>query len=350
MDTATTPTALKQRIDNLRAEQPTLRARDAALELGISEAEYVAASCGSGARRLAGPWPALVRGLPALGTVMALTRNDHAVHEKVGRYDRISAGGDHGLVLNHDIDLRIFFSHWHAGFAVSETTSHGPRHSLQFFDGSGTAVHKIYLRPESDLAAYETLIAAHLSDDQSTGQRVTARPAAKADRPDSEIDVAALRGGWDALEDVHDFFALLRNSGAGRAQAFRLAGPAYAAPVPVDSFRRAIEAAAQSGLSIMVFVGNPGVIQIHTGPIETVKEVGPWFNILDPGFNLHLRAGDIDRAWVVRKPTRDGVITSLEVFDAGGEAIAYMFGERKPGQPELEDWRTLVAGLEAAVA
>jgi putative hemin transport protein len=350
MDTAATPTALKQRIDRLRVEQPTLRARDAALELGISEAEYVAASCGFGARRLAGPWPALVQGLPPLGTVMALTRNDHAVHEKVGRYDKISVGGDHGLVLNHDIDLRIFFSHWHAGFAVSETTSHGLRHSLQFFDGSGSAVHKIYLRPESDLVTYEALIAAHLSDDQSAGQRVAAKPAAKADRADSEIDVAALRGGWDALEDVHDFFTLLRSSGTSRVQAFRLAGPAYAVPVPAGSFRRAIEGAAQRGLPIMVFVGNPGMVQIHSGSIETVKEVGPWFNILDPGFNLHLRVDGIDQAWVVRKPTRDGIVTSLEVFDASGEAIAYMFGERKPGKPELEGWRMLVAGLEAAVA
>ena len=66
---------------------------------------------------------------------------------------------------------------------------------------------------------------------------------------------------------------------------------------------------------IMCFVGNPGCIQIHTGPIYTLKVMGPWFNILDPTFNLHLREDAIHQGWVVRKPTRDGIVTSLELFD-----------------------------------
>lgn len=350
MTPAETPASLKQRIDHLRTAQPSLRARDAAAELGISEAEYVAASCGAGTRRLAGPWPELMQALPTLGTIMALTRNDYAVHEKVGRFDNVSASGQMGLVLNHDIDLRVFFGHWHAGFAVTESGAHGVRRSLQFFDGSGTAIHKVYLRPESDLAAYESLVAAHLNDDQSTEQRVTAKSPPKADRPDSDIDVAALRTAWDGLKDVHDFFTMLRDTGASRLQAFRLAGPGYATPVPVGGFRRAIEEAARSGLPIMIFVGNPGMIQIHTGAIVTLKDAGPWLNILDPGFNLHLWPEGIDQAWIVRKPTSDGIVTSLEVFGASGNPIAYMFGERKPGKPELEDWRALVANLESAAA
>src|SRR3546814_12674607 len=62
----------------------------------------------------------------------------------------------------------------------------------------------------------------------------------------------------------------------------------------------------------------------HTGPVTTLKQVGPWFNVLDPGFNLHLRDGDITEAWVVRKPTRDGLVTALEVYDAEGRQIAQM--------------------------
>jgi putative hemin transport protein len=53
----------------------------------------------------------------------------------------------------------------------------------------------------------------------------------------------------------------------------------------------------------------------------------------------------IDSAWVVWKPTEDGSVTSLELFDADGELIASLFGKRKPGQQEDEAWRALVAGL-----
>src|SRR5690554_748958 len=180
---------LKERKESLKRSRPDLRARDAAAELGVSEAEYVAASCGDDVRRLAGPWPELVAGLPTLGEVMALTRNNCAVHEKVGRFGEISVSGDQGLVLNTDIDLRIFYANWSTGFAVTETGRHGTRRSLQFFSADGTAIHKVYLRPESDIAAYEALVARHLSDDQSIDQVVAPRKPAPPARPDSEIDV-----------------------------------------------------------------------------------------------------------------------------------------------------------------
>lgn len=58
----------------------------------------------------------------------------------------------------------------------------------------------------------------------------------------------------------------------------------------------------------------------------------------------------IASAWLVRKPTRDGTISSLEIFDGAGGQIAWMFGQRDLGQPEREGWRKLLAGLPAAGA
>ncbi len=95
----------------------------------------------------------------------------------------------------------------------------------------------------------------------------------------------------------------------------------------------------------MVFVGNPGMIQIHTGPVENLKATGPWFNVLDEAFNLHLNEAALDSAWVVWKPTEDGTVTSLELFDATGLLVATLFGKRKPGVAEDEGWRAVVNGL-----
>ena len=83
----------------------------------------------------------------------------------------------------------------------------------------------------------------------------------------------------------------------------------------------------------MVFVGNRHCIQIHTGPVSNLKWMDTWFNVLDPQFNLHLKANDVHTLWRVRKPSTDGVITSWEAFDAKGELILQLFGERKPGVP-----------------
>jgi putative hemin transport protein len=339
-------TPLRGRVAALRAERPGIRARDAAAALGTSEAELVAAGCGDSAERLAGPWQELIGALPTLGPVMALTRNDHAVHEKTGRYDNISFSGRRGLVLDHDIDLRLFLDHWHHGFAVTEETRSGFRRSLQFFDADGTAVHKIYLVADSDAQAYAALVGRHRNDDQSP--QLTVRPKAPAMRAAASVDAETLRKRWDALQDTHDFYPMLRALDLDRIEAFRLVEGRYTEGATTGSFRTALELAAARRVPVMVFVGSPGVIQIHTGPVATLKEVGPWFNVLDDRFNLHLRQDGIAGAWIVRKPTRDGIVTSLEIFDTQDNQIAWLFGQRKPGEPERSDWRALVERLPRA--
>jgi putative hemin transport protein len=95
----------------------------------------------------------------------------------------------------------------------------------------------------------------------------------------------------------------------------------------------------------MCFVANRGIVQIHTGPIHNVQQMGPWLNIMDPTFHLHLRADHIAEAWAVRKPTKDGHVTSLEAYGRNGEMIIQFFGKRKEGNVEMPEWRALIEGL-----
>ena len=340
--------ALRDEAQRYRGNNPGARARDIATGLGVSEAELVASRCGDGVTRLDGEWGEMLRALSALGEVMALTRNEHCVHEKHGVYDKISIGPGHGMVLNHDIDLRLFLSHWHFGFAVSEEVKSGLRHSLQFFDLDGTAVHKVYVTDKSDKPAYDALVERFRARDQSPELTVTPLPPRRPDRPDADIDIGNFHQHWRALQDTHDFFGMLSDFGVGRAQAMRLAEREFAAALPADTLRRMLTMAAQRAAPIMCFVGNPGCIQIHTGPVHSLKAMGPWFNVLDPHFNLHLREDAIAQTWLVRKPTRDGIVTSVEMFDADGSCFAQFFGERKPGKPEREDWRALTGELLSA--
>lgn len=334
---------LYQRVEKARQEHPQMRARDLAAKLGIGEAELVAAGLGRSAVRLRGPWSDVLLDVANLGPVMALTRNEAVVHEKVGAYANMEFGAHGGIVLNHDIDLRLFLARWHFGFAVTEETRSGRRRSLQFFDKDGTAVHKIYLRDDSNADAYDALVARFAHADQANPIETSPLPAPAADRPDAEIDRDGFLAAWTGLKDTHDFFPLLKKYKVGRLQALRLAEGAFAQRAPDDAATRVLETASRSGVPIMVFAGSRGCIQIHTGPVSRIEPRGPWINVLDAGFNLHLRTDLIAEAWVVRKPTVDGDVTSVEIYDAAGGLIVQFFGERKPGKPELESWRGLVA-------
>lgn len=330
------------------------RHRDIAEQLRVSEGELIAAHTGTPpddpqalmtATRLRPQWPALVEALPSLGEVMALTRNASCVHEKTGTYQRPSVHEQIGLVLGPDIDLRLFYQVWAHGFAVQEQTPQGVQRSLQFFDAAGMALHKVFLRPSSDLPAYTRLVQGLADPDQAARLGAQAPPPCEPERADTDIDVAGLRQAWGGLRDTHDFAGLLRAFGTTRTQALRLADPRFAQAVQPEDAQGLLQAAAAQGLPIMVFVGNPGALQIHTGPVRQVVLMGPWLNVLDPGFNLHLREDHIASAWVVRKPTVDGLVSSLELFDCQGDCIAMLFGARQAGQAERCEWRALLDTL-----
>ena len=341
---------LKTRWNELLQKIPKLRIRDAATELGVSEAELLATRCGESVTRLEGNWGGLIKKFPKFGEVMCLTRNEAAVHERYGTFpEQISFFHEMGQVVGADIDLRLFMTHWEFGFAVIDETEEGPRRNLQFFDKSGAAVHKVYLTAKSDAAFYDELVRTYRSTNQSDVQVVVPTEKSVPERPDADIDVEGFRKGWLATNDTHDFFDLLRKFGVGRHQALRLAPSDHARRVDLTATQKMLETAAARKVPIMVFVGSPGCIQIHTGPVENIKRFGgTWLNVLDEKFNFHLNETLVTSAWVVKKVTKDGQVTSLELFDAAGENLVLFFGKRKPGEAENPAWRAMVSELPVA--
>ncbi|MFC5583584.1 hemin-degrading factor [Nitratireductor kimnyeongensis] len=341
VQTRRTPEAIRR----ARDENPKMRERDLAAMLGISEAELLAAYVGHGVTRIEPRVADLLPALESVGEVMALTRNESAVHEKVGVYEKITVGAQHALVLGRDIDLRVFPSRWAIGFALEKHDGDGVRRSLQFFDKSGDAVHKVHLRPSSNLYAYQKLVEDLLHPDQ---QAPLDLQAGETDEETGNEELPAaddLRERWSAMTDVHQLFNILRKLNLTRHQAVHLIGEDYAWRLQEDALTQMLYQAVDEAVPIMCFVGSSGCIQIHTGTIETVKPMGPWINILDPGFNLHLRTDHVKELWAVRKPTKDGHVTSMEAYSAGGQLIAQFFGERLEGHAERTDWRSMVEGL-----
>ncbi|PWK58168.1 hemin-degrading factor [Roseicyclus mahoneyensis] len=322
----------------------TLRPRDLALSLGVTEADLLAAQVGHGATRIAAHPDRMMPTVCRLGEVMALTRNGAAVHERTGTYGAFHPGDHAAMILGPEIDLRIFPAHWVHGFATRNDTGTGPSRSLQVFDASGTAVHKIYPRAGTDLAAWDRAVADLATGD--TADRLVLSPPAPVEAAKPRPDKAAeLREAWAAMTDTHQFLRLVARLKMNRLGAYRIAGAPFAVPLDPSALNTALIACAEAAMPVMIFVGNSGCIQIHSGPIVTLREMGPWQNVLDPRFNLHLRLDQVHEVWLVEKPTRRGPAHSLEAFTAEGALILQLFGYRKEGQEHTEAFAQMAAGL-----
>jgi putative hemin transport protein len=327
----------------LRADAPKSRARDFAAAQGLTEAALVAAHVGHGATAIDASVDRLFPLIATLGDVLALTRNESCVIERRGQYNNFHAGTHAAMVLDPEIDMRMFPAHWVHGFAVEDRAEDGSiKRSLQVFDATGEAVHKVHLKPESDVAAFAALVAAlRLPDQAQTMTLLPARPteAAKADFFRAE----ELRADWDRMTDSHQFLQMVKRHKMNRLGANRVAGAPYAVALEPEAVTLTLRRAAEARIPVMIFVGNAGCIQIHGGLIDKVVPMGPWINVMDPRFNLHLRADHIAEVWCVTKPTQTGDAISIEAFDAKGGLILQIFGYRK--DTPAEPWNALTRAL-----
>lgn len=339
---------LMNRWNALKAENPRLKIREAAQSLGTSEATLLSLQLGSTVRRLRCEPNALLSRLEALGTLMALTRNDAVVHERHGVYRNVQVTGNVGLIANPDIDLRLDFSVWALAFA--ETKDHAGKvlRSFQFFDRQGEALHKVFLEngtPEQ-VQLYESLVEDFLAVDQ-----VTVFFAEGVNPPDREVVAESpdlkrdLLEAWGKIQDPHHFHGLLRKNRVSRTRALELAEGVFTRRIDLQAVDALLGNAARDAIPIMVFVANRGCVQIHTGTVTNIRPLGAWRNVLDPEFNLHFDLSLADKAWVVTKPSESGAVTSIEFYSASGELLVQFFGKRKPGQEELSAWRDLVGTL-----
>ncbi|MBP6081646.1 MAG: hemin-degrading factor [Providencia sp.] len=343
--------ALFERYQQAKTENKAKYARDLAAYLEVSEAELLHSRVGHDkAQRLNVDAPTLLTALAAVGQVKAITRNEYVVHEQVGRYDNAKFSSHGGLILNpRALDLRMFFSHWDSVFTLSEEAKNGERHSIQFFDKQGDALHKVYTTDETDLAAWNALIEQYSTTENPLLELEAAKPYTT--QPISDELKQQLEQEWRNMTDVHQFFILLKKNNLSRQQVFSAVSDDLAWKVPTDSFNQLVNTAFNDQNEIMIFVGNRGCVQIFTGQIKRIMPYQregsdlKWLNIFNPDFTLHMIENDIAECWVTRKSTQDGFVTSLEVFDKDGNQIVQMYGQRTEGTPEQEQWRNQVMAL-----
>lgn len=333
-----------QTYQDMKSTHPKLYAVDLAAKMGITELELAQIRIGFETRRLNVTANVLLSELNQCGQLKAITRNRYAVSEQLGLYENCDFSGHAGLILNpRGIDLRLFFSQWQHIFAFEEpyTDKEGHqqiRNSLQIFNDSGLAIHKIYTTPNTDIAIFNDLVKRYEAKTIQPIQIQT--PVNQFNAKDTvNIDVLEFESKWRALTDVHDFYGLLKAYNLSRQMAFKLVSRDLAYQIEPTDIEPLLTEIQSKQNEVMFFVSNPGCVQIFTGQLEKVTVMHGWLNVFNQKFTLHLQHKEIDEAWVTRKPTADGIVTSLELYAKDGSQIVQMYGQRTEGKPEQSLWR-----------
>lgn len=345
--------SIRERWEKLKDNSPGIRIREAAKQLNVTEAVLLATTVGENCVRLEGNWKKFLKRLPELNRVMSLTRNNSCILEHKGSFEKVKTFGKDGHSMATVIGLietRVFFKNWHVAFAVKQEKRGRKLTSLQVFDKAGDAITKIYLQESSNFQAYENIVNEFRAENQYPEQPLLKIPQKQYEE---NIDEEAFLKAWGNLRDTHDFFGLLNDFELHRYHALAIAEGEFTYEIAPSSTIQLLQEASKLKIPIMIFAGNRGNLQIHQDRVKTIRLLNRghggdeiWLNVLDPDFNLHLRQDQVKSVWVVKKPTDDGFVTSVEVFDERKDLIVQFFGLRKPGNKELSTWRELVNRLQ----
>ncbi|MBE0441115.1 MAG: ChuX/HutX family heme-like substrate-binding protein [Psychrobacter sp.] len=350
-------TELWQQYQNKKTQVPMLFPTEGSKALGVSEFELMLASPFS--QYIGVQYKEVLKQFESFGQVESIVRNGLAVHEKTAQYHNLKLGEKMGLALNvGGLDLRFFMWRWQHMLAVTDTSNPDKlSYSIQFYDEQGAAIDKVYLREltEDNIARWQDMIAQQFGTVSTDELTLTAPTALKGwqYKALSNDKCQELQQGWLGMTDVHQFHGLLQKLDIDRASSYRQAPAGMTQSLNIDAVAATFEQARDAQCSIMIFVGNSGIVQIQTGQVHTLKRIGDWFNILDKNetnFTLHLKDKGLAQAWCVKRPTKDGIVTCIEGFDRYGTSVFSVFGQRIEGTPELEAWQTIAADIATEYA
>ncbi|MCZ2328520.1 ChuX/HutX family heme-like substrate-binding protein [Bartonella sp. F02] len=327
----------------LREEKKEMRNRDFALSIGISEAELIAAYCTIGkAKKLRVDIFTLLDNAPKVGTVMALTRNKHAVHERTGCFETIIHDQHIPMALG-EIGLRIFPKLWKFGFEYEMMVFGKLTKSLQFFDKHGIAIFKVYSQDTTNMEEWNSLVEKLLDADQSPVLDILSPPIQDQCNT-TELDIKKSLNHLKRSADTQQLCEIISELQT-KCGVVKYSGNEFAEELREEAFEMMLKQTAQQEIPITCIVGNQGCIQIFNGTIQNIKQMGPWLNILEQKFHMHMLVSGIHKVWRVRKPTNNGYISSLEVFDKTGEMIIQFFNLQQDTKGESEKWRSLLNSL-----
>lgn len=324
-----------------KAANPKVRIRNAAAELGITELELLSTNIGESCVRLRADIIPLLEVLPTLGQVMALTRSEAAVHEVTQSFGELHLRKQTALFLRPGQDTRYFTTSWKHVLAVNEDN----RKSLQFFNQFGDAIHKIFLVESSNVEAYEQITERFIDDNQSSVLTVEKR--AESNSESMDIDEDKLRLRWSQIKDVHEGGQIVKEFGGNRPNIYQALGNDYATSLPYDFIEQLLKHLSENKLSSMIFVQNEDAVQSHAGTTSRLLRTGPWFNVLDPHFNLHLNTELISQVWLITKPSNNGWVHTLNVFDHQKNEFMIMTDNRRRGEEESAEWFAAIQNLIA---
>ena len=280
---------LKSKWKKFQQDNPKVRIRDAAYQMKVSEAELLSTEINETVSfLLIEDMTAFIKDVLKVDKIMLLIRSDYVVHEKTIKTKNIRLEDNQIIDLDKNDCSILDFNIDAFEYVFFQKKMHSNRElkSFQFFDKAGMAILKIYLKgkdlgffDEIDLKYKKTYNYEMQSDLDINNSNLL----------DSKIKINLPYDTSNSKTSCRD--------------------------ISVKSLRLILENASDMKTPIQIHALGLGTIQYHRNTVRNIVDYGPWVNVIDQKFNLHVLENGLTRASLIQYQFKDCQQYLINFFD-----------------------------------
>lgn len=280
---------LKSKWKKFQQDNPKVRIRDAAYQMKVSEAELLSTEINETVSfLLIEDMTAFIKDVLKVDKIMLLIRSDYVVHEKTIKTKNIRLEDNQIIDLDKNDCSILDFNIDAFEYVFFQKKMHSNRElkSFQFFDKAGMAILKIYLKGK-DLGFF---------DEIDLKYKKTYNYEMQSDLDINNSNLLDSKIKINLPYDTSNSKTTCRD-------------------ISVKSLRLILENASDMKTPIQIHALGLGTIQYHRNTVRNIVDYGPWVNVIDQKFNLHVLENGLTRASLIQYQFKDCQQYLINFFD-----------------------------------
>ena len=285
--------SFKKNPDNKR-----IRIRDAAKKLCVSEAELLSTLIDDSVTYIKfNNFYTFIEKVLSLDKVMLLTRSDNVVHE-ITVFTLDLAVDQDGLIYDKNtFNPLLRIAPTDIAYTFSELKTHQGKnlYSFQFFNSDGNSIAKIYLKGKTESLFNEIVSEYKVNYDYSIQNKQS-----------------------DTNKKLYDL-----NSSTIKYQFMPKNAPKFKKIKKIDgsALRTIMENLSKKTIPIQFHGIGLNTVQYYYGEIKNVTDYGPWINVMDKKFNIHILEKKIVSCQLNQLSINNKNYCSLAWFDINNQNV-----------------------------
>lgn len=274
---------------------------------------------------------AIFEHLAKLGKVSTTLFSNSLNHTVQGKFADMHSRNNTLMHFHPNIDTRLFTAKWRYVYATEQDKIV----CLHFFSRYGDLIYRVCSTSLEQYPQLKKFISKYASKETSSPDITESFTKPKHAKP---INKELLTEQWATMTNVHQASKIFKYNGNDPITVYTALGKNYALKISAVKLIDFFSIIAKHQLNLMMFSRNYAAVQCYVGSISKLICFDGKIEISITDFNFIMRVSQLGDIWLITKPTDNGFVNSINIFDKTGNENLILTDKRTKSEPESDSW------------